>query len=260
MSLLRNHLLPWTKVLACQALVFAVVLALAPAVTPGALPVLLGQGAAAAALSLLLRMPRIWLPVQFLLPVAVVYGDIVPAWAYLAAFVVCALIYWNSASEQVPLYLTNRRTFQALGDLVAASNARRFVDLGSGMGGVVTAVARRHRDVEVRGFETAPLVVAASKLRVALSGLSNARIVYRSLWEAELAGEDIVYCFLSPVPMTRLFEKARREMRPGTLFVSNSFAVEGRDADRIIDVEDRRRTRLHVYSMEGPQADPSGVR
>ena len=127
--------------------------------------------------------------------------------------------------------------------------ARRVVDLGSGMGGVVTTLAGRHRDVEVSGFETAPLVVLASKLRVALSGRANARIVYKSLWEAQLDSYDLVYCFLSPVPMTRLYAKARREMRPGTLFVSNSFPVEGIAADRIIEVEDGRRTRLHVYAM-----------
>ncbi|TCL96789.1 hypothetical protein C8J38_1011153 [Rhizobium sp. PP-WC-2G-219] len=249
MSVLRNQLLPWIKVLACQALVLVSVLFLSRWITPGTLPVLLGQGAAAAGLGFLLRMPRIWLVVQFLLPIAVVYGDAVPAWAYLVAFVLCALVYWNSASEQVPLYLTNRRTWQALADLVAASGAKSVVDLGSGMGGVVTFLARAHPGVEVSGLETAPLVVVASKLRIALSRLPNARIVYRSLWEAELGTYDVVYCFLSPVPMARLFEKARREMRPGTLFVSNSFTVPGRAADRILDVDDGRRTQLHIYTL-----------
>ncbi|PYE46050.1 hypothetical protein DFI02_101189 [Rhizobium sp. PP-F2F-G20b] len=249
MSVLRNQLLPWIKVLACQALILVAVLFLSRWITPGTLPVLLGQGAAAAGLGFLLRMPRIWLVVQFLLPVAVVYGDAVPAWAYLVAFVLCALVYWNSASEQVPLYLTNRRTRQALADLVAASGAKSVVDLGSGMGGVVTFLARAHPGVDVSGLETAPLVVAASKFRIALSRLPNARIVYRSLWEAELGTYDVVYCFLSPVPMARLFEKARREMRPGTLFVSNSFTVPGRAADRILDVDDGRRTQLHIYTL-----------
>ncbi|KQR73341.1 hypothetical protein ASG03_00520 [Rhizobium sp. Leaf341] len=249
MRVLRNQIVPWIKVLGCQALVLAAVLSLSRFITPGTLPVLLGQGAAAAALGRLLRMPPIWLVVQFLLPVAVVYGDAIPAWAYLAAFVLCALVYWNSASEQVPLYLTNRRTWQALSDLVAAAQAKRVVDLGSGMGGVVTFLAHAHPEVEVSGLETAPLVVAASKLRIAFSRLVNARIVYRSLWDADLGAYDLVYCFLSPVPMARLFEKARAEMRPGTLFVSNSFTVPGRAADRILDVDDARRTQLHIYTL-----------
>ena len=72
MNVLRTQLLPWIKVLACQAVVLVAVLSLSRWVTPGTLPVLLGQGAAAAGLGFLLRMPRIWLVVQFLLPVAVV--------------------------------------------------------------------------------------------------------------------------------------------------------------------------------------------
>ena len=38
---------------------------------------------------------------------------------------------------------------------------------------------------------------------------------------------DVVYAFLSPAPMPRLWEKVQREMRPGTLFISNRFIVPG---------------------------------
>jgi predicted O-methyltransferase YrrM len=254
MSVLRNQLFPWIKVLACQAVAFLAIALLAgwlswPAMVPGGPGGLLAQGVLAAILGHFLKLPRIWLLVQVMMPMAVVHGDVVPAWAYLFAFVVCALVYWNSASEQVPLYLTNRRTWQALGDLVAANEARTVADLGSGMGGVVTFLARAYPNAVVSGLETAPLVVAASKLRVLLSRLPNARIVYRSLWDEPLGAYDLVYCFLSPVPMPRLYAKARAEMRPGSLFVTNSFPVPGRAADRILDVDDGRRTQLHIYAM-----------
>ena len=55
--------------------------------------------------------------------------------------------------------------------------------------------------------------------------LRNASIRLGSLWRTELAGFDVAYAFLSPVPMPALWAKARREMPPGTRFISHSFEV-----------------------------------
>ncbi len=72
-----------------------------------------------------------------------------------------------------------------------------------------------------------------------------------SLWETDLADSDLVYAFLSPEPMPALFEKARRQMKPGSLFVSNSFAVPDVEADEVWELSDRRGTRLYLYGMGG---------
>ncbi|OLP53243.1 hypothetical protein BJF92_00255 [Rhizobium rhizosphaerae] len=255
MLMFRRHLLPWLKVLLCQGLALAIVLALLPMLPegwrfgPGW--VLLFEGALAALIGLVLRLPRIFLPIQLFLPLLVLYSDALPGWAYLVAFLLCLLLYWNSATEQVPLYLTNGRTAAALAALARERGARSLADLGSGLGDVVVRVARACPDVAVAGIETAPLAFALSRLRVALARAGNARIHYRSLWDEDLAAYDLVYCFLSPVPMPRLYEKALREMRPGTLLVSNSFIVPDVAPERVIEVEDGRRTRLHVYRMRG---------
>ncbi len=58
-----------------------------------------------------------------------------------------------------------------------------------------------------------------------------------------------MYAFLSPVPMPAVWAKAIAEMRPGSLLVSNSFEVPGHEADAVIEVGDRRGTRLFLYRM-----------
>jgi hypothetical protein len=50
---------------------------------------------------------------------------------------------------------------------------------------------------------------------------------------APLAGQDVVYAFLSPAPMKQLWAKAQAEMTPGSLFVSNSFPVPGASRPRL---------------------------
>jgi hypothetical protein len=51
--------------------------------------------------------------------------------------------------------------------------------------------------------------------------------------------------------MPALWEKARREMRAGSLLVSNTFVVPGVAPDRVIEVDDTRGSRLLVWQM-GP--------
>ncbi|MFQ5765644.1 MAG: hypothetical protein ACE5GT_12015 [Rhodospirillales bacterium] len=249
--------MPLLTALAAQlvagALVFGGALALARATGEGVplVALLALQGVLAALLGLRLRLQPWWVPIQLVLPSAVAVGWFwrLPAWIYLTAFAGLALVFWNAARGGVPLYLTNRETRAALAGLLPDKAGFRFLDLGSGLAGPVAALARRRPDGDFTGIESAPVLFALGWLRLRFSGLANARIRYRDFWAEDLGGYDVVYAFLSPVPMPALVEKARREMRPGSLLISNTFQAPDRPADEIVEVGDRRRTRLHLWRM-----------
>lgn len=206
-------------------------------------------GAVAAVLTLPLGLARWWLPVQAAAPVLVwlALGLQPPAWSLGAAFAVLLAVYWNAIGEGVPLYLSNPHTWRAVERLLPGCPELCVADLGSGLGGTLFHLARARPDCRFEGFETAPLVFLVSWLRHKLAGPANLRFRYRSFWQADLGTYDAVYCFLSPVPMERLFAKARQEMKAGSLFISNTFAVPGEEPDEVVEVDDRRRTRLFVW-------------
>lgn len=208
-------------------------------------------GFAAAAVSLPMGLRRWWLPVQAVAPVLVwvVLGLQPPGWLYLVAFALLLLVYWNAVGEGVPLYLSNRTTWRTLESLLPEKEGVRAADLGSGLGGTLVHLARARPDGVFTGFETAPLVYLWSRLRLAFSPVNNVTVRFQSFWRADLSEFDLVYCFLSPVPMERLFAKARSEMKPGSVFVSNSFAVPDEEPDEVVEVDDRRRTRLLVWKF-----------
>ncbi len=217
----------------------------------GLVVLLVLQGTGAAALGLWLGLARWWLPLQLLAPPAV-WGALqlpIPPWIYLAVFAGLVLVYWNSAGERVPLYLTNRKTWAALEKLLPDKPDLTFADLGSGLGGVLLFLATQRSEGTFIGLESAPIPYLLSRVRLSLARRTNLRIFMRSLWMVDLARFDVVYCFLSPAPMPPLFDKAKAEMRPGALFISNSFEVPGHPADRVIELDDGRRTRLHVWQM-----------
>jgi hypothetical protein len=106
-------------------------------------------------------------------------------------------------------------------------------------------LARLRPDCQFVGIEHAPLPWLWA--RIAALGEPNILIRYGDFWKQHLGLFDLVYVFLSPAPMPQFWEKAGAEMKPGALLVSNSFAVPGESPERVIEVEDRRRTRLYCY-------------
>jgi hypothetical protein len=171
---------------------------------------------------------------------------IAPEW-YLAAFVLMFLVYRGALTSRVPLYLSRREAARALAGLLADRPAGKFVDLGAGTGSVVRALAAMREDFDISGVENSPLPWAVGFLRTARS--RNCHWTFGSLWEIPLAEYDLAYAFLSPAPMRRLWLKVKDEMRPGSLFVSNSFRVPDVEAIVEIDVDDTRGTRLYCYRL-----------
>lgn len=205
------------------------------------------EGSLAVGLSLLLRLPAWWLPIQLLFVPALALSlrfDVSP-WYGLAAFLLSWLLFRSNTRERVPLYLSNRTTWQAVADLLPQERPFRFADLGCGMGGGLAYLSARFPAGQFHGTETAPFPFLWAWLR--LRTAPNARVKLGDLWAENLAAYDVVYAFLSPEPMPTLWNKVQEEMRPGSLFISNSFEVPGVKPDREWILDDRRETRLLLW-------------
>lgn len=224
----------------------------------GALPVWalsVVVGACSAVVGRALGLERWWSVFLMLLPllfVQLLSLELGAAW-YFALFATLLLVYGSTFSTRVPLYLAGPKVRAALLAVLPAQRATpgrlSFIDLGSGLGGVVLSLARARPDAEFLGVELAPLPALLGWCRGRLSGLPNAQLRHESLWNVDISDADVVYAFLSPVPMPALWDKARREMKEGALLVSNSFVVPGVPADRVIEIDDARGSRLHVWEI-----------
>ena len=170
----------------------------------------------------------------------------VPPLAWFAAFALLAAVFWRTDVSRVPLYLSNRATADVLATLLPGGPCR-VVDLGCGHGGLLLRLAAARPDAWFTGVEHAPLPWLVGWLRARRR--PNVAIRHGDLWQADIAGADVVYAFLSPAPMARLWGKACAELRPGALLVANSFPVPGVAPERTVEVGDRRGTRLIVYRM-----------
>ena len=214
-------------------------------------------GLLAASLSRLAGLARWWLPIQLLFAPALILmlALNIPPGFFLAAFLILLALYWSTFRTQVPLYLSSQKVWRALeGLLPDAKTGFRFIDLGSGLGGVLTHLASARPDGLYSGVESAPLPFLWSWLRVRLGGYRNCKVHWGSIWDGSLeacnlAQYDVVFAYLSPVPMERLWRKARAEMRPGTVFISSTFTVPDQAPQQTIQVDDLHRSTLLIWRM-----------
>ncbi|MBK9471709.1 MAG: hypothetical protein IPO18_05420 [bacterium] len=165
-----------------------------------------------------------------------------PGW-YLAGFAVLALTSLGSLRTRVPLYLSSSAAVDAVVQRLPERPGLKVIDLGCGLGGWLLRLKAARPDLVVSGVEMAPLNFLVSRLRLS----RRAEVRLGSIWETDLSGYDVVYAYLSPAPMPRLWEKVRREMRPGSLFISNSFDVPGFPPDETVELHDLSRARLLVW-------------
>lgn len=211
-------------------------------------------GLLAAALSYVARLARWWLLIQLLFaPSLVLMLKLnIPSSVFLAAFLIMLLVYWTTFRSQVPLYLSSKRVWQTLEELLPPLQTDKkftFMDIGSGMGGVLTHLSTVRPDGRYYGVEIAPLPYLFSWLRIKLGRYSDCHVTWGSLWDCDFAQYDVVFAYLSPVPMEKLWLKVKQEMRPGTLFISNTFAVPEHPPQYAITLDDMHHSTLNIWHM-----------
>ena len=157
-------------------------------------------------------------------------------------------IYWNTFRTQVPLYLSSTKVKRAVVSLLLADQFT-FIDIGCGIGGLVSYLSNARPDGKYSGVEIAPLPFLVAYARNLFIG-RHSDIGRTDLWIMDLSQYDVVYAYLSLVPMPELWEKVNKEIRSGTMFISNSFAVPGAKPDYTVQVDDAMHSILYVWRMQ----------
>lgn len=209
-------------------------------------------GIAAFALATWGRLPWWWRLIHLVFApaaVAVARLGIDPGW-FLAASMLLLLTYRGALTGQIPLFLSGDDAREALLRIARERNARCVVDLGAGIGSLLVPLARDAPDIHWVGIENSPIPWLIARLRAAF--LPNCEIRYGDFWNVDLGPFPLVYAFLSPAPMAKLWDKARAELGADAELISNSFPIPELEADEVIDAG-----AYTLYRYRGPTA-PSG--
>ena len=123
----------------------------------------------------------------------------------------------------------------------------RIMELGSGWGTLAIAVARAFPACRITGYENAITPFLFSKCIQYTYRNDNLRLHYGDFFTVPLGQVDIVVCYLCGEVMPTLRTKLERELKPGAIVITNTFAVPGWEAQQIDQVDDFFRTKIYVY-------------
>jgi len=193
---------------------------------PTILAAALIQGLLAMASTWKLGLARWWRVIQLLFPIAVLAASALrlPPWIFLVLFLLLLGWYWSTFRTQVPYYPSNEAVWRAVEALLPRDRALRVIDVGSGLGGMAMHLASARPRADVAGIELAPVPWLVSTLRAALRG-NRARFTRGDYDDLDFGRYDLVFAYLSPAAMPSLWDKARREMQPGSMLVSYEFEI-----------------------------------
>ncbi len=134
-------------------------------------------------------------------------------------FIFFLLIAFITGAPFVP---SKNDTAKQMIDLANIKNDSVIYDLGSGNGKLLF-LASKKGGKKIIGIEINPLLVLYTNLRAILSKNTRVHARWSDFWRTNLSDADIIFVYLLPWKMEALGRKLKKETKPGTTIVSNSF-------------------------------------
>ena len=132
-----------------------------------------------------------------------------------ALFLVCMI-------RGAPYVPSQEKTVRRMIALVGVRPGERAIDLGSGDGRVVIALAKA--GAEAHGYEINPVLVWAARREIRKTGLTGrAFIHFKDFWSVNFSDFDIVTVFGISHIMRFLGRKCKKELKADARVVANSF-------------------------------------
>lgn len=145
-----------------------------------------------------------------------------PGWVWLLLLGVLLLAYPMHAWRDAPVYPTPDGALNDLPSRAPLPPGARILDAGCGLGHGLRALHGAYPQARIEGIEWSwPLSVLCRRR------CPWAFVQRGDMWAQDWSTFDMVYVFQRPESMPRVWDKARREMKPGAWLVSLAFEVPG---------------------------------
>lgn len=186
------------------------------------------QGLFAALLARALKLAIWWQWILLIFPLAIWLAlklDLTPSFLF-GGFLVFVLMYWSVFLTQVPYYPSGQGACDIVAELLNDDQHLKILEIGSGLGGFSIQLAKIHPKCTYMGIEIAPLPFFISMIRSKYQG-SKVSFKLGNYEKIDFADFDLVFAYLSPAAMPKLFEQCKAQMKPGSTLVSHEFDVPG---------------------------------
>tara|TARA_R110002167_G_scaffold365382_2_gene589830 strand:- start:832 stop:1389 length:558 start_codon:yes stop_codon:yes gene_type:complete len=156
-------------------------------------------------------------------------------------------IVWSTLQTGISPMMSSGKACQAMLASIDRPANGPLIDLGSGWGTLVIALARKHPGQQVIGYELSWFPWLVSMIRKYSLRLDNLTLYRKDFNNAELSNASILFCYLFPGGMVALHKKLKRELLNEILIVNNTFALPSYQPTKVIRLKDFYRTPIYLY-------------
>jgi SAM-dependent methyltransferase len=196
------------------------------------------------------QLPTSWRILNGFFPLAalLVLAIEIPSAIWLVPLLGIAAVHGPALLTRVPYYPTPKAAYGLILAELPTDRPFRFLDVGCGFGDLLLLLAHHRPNGTFIGIELGPLPLLVARIRTLRSRRTNVQILCRDMWTYSLRECDYVYTFLSPAAMEKMWQKATREMPPGSTFITNSFPVPA-EATEVLPIRDERASHLFIHRI-----------
>ena len=134
--------------------------------------------------------------------------------------------------------------------LIPQSVTGPVYELGSGWGQLALAAAKQLKNVRVIGYESSLVPWAASLILGVFSRKSQVEFRWADFRKRDLSDAQLVICYLYPGGMSHLAERLQKELKPGSVIISNTFRLPGWEPEKVIELDDMHKTQIYRYIIQ----------
>lgn len=129
------------------------------------------------------------------------------------------------------------------------SGCKSAIEAGAGWGTLLFPASKTLPHCSFMAFENSPIPYLFITIKKAYLKSRNIEVSRVNFYKASFNGADLVLCYLFPGGMEKLKPLLEKELAPGAIVISNTFAVKGWKPEYVIRVNDIYRTPVYFYRV-----------
>lgn len=162
---------------------------------------------------------------------------------------VCLSIAWFTVKTGISPMPSSSRACATILKASEQGSEGLIIDLGSGWGTLVFALARKYPASQIIGYELSWLPWLYSQACKVMFGLHNVQLIRQDFLTADLPEAAILTCYLFPQGMNALQIKMAESHYTNCLLISNTFALPDREPEQTIRLHDLYNTPVYIYQL-----------
>src|SRR5579872_2036826 len=131
-------------------------------------------------------------------------------WLFVVLFLVYLTLQLLYLWQGPPFVESDDKSIEHIITFVNLYKPKRIIDIGSGNGKLVIALARKGYYVD--GIEINPILSKKSQISIKRAGLKNARIFWGNFWSFDVSDYDMVVLYLINHVMPKMQKKLEKEL------------------------------------------------